>query len=200
MTAEDKKYTNTELSETGAAGGGEEHSAPGMSDEEAGQADLITNGLENRLSPEAINAWRISGSIGSLVYWIIPLVYGAVSIGSSTLPEWPAYLLGVLFLTLTFLEATVIPYIRWKRWSYRVDRHEIDLQRGLFVITRTLIPVKRVQHVDTRQGPVYRQFGLASVTISTAGDVHEIPALSEPVADDLRHKISEYARVAREDL
>jgi uncharacterized protein len=160
----------------------------------------ISNGLENRLSPEAINAWRISGSMGSLVYWIIPLVYGAVSMGSDTLPEWPSYVLGVFFLLYTILEATVIPYIRWKRWSYRVDRHEIDLQRGLFVITRTLIPVKRVQHVDTRQGPVYRQFGLASVTITTAGDVHEIPALSEPVADDLRHKISEYARVAREDL
>ncbi len=152
------------------------------------------------LSPEAINAWRISGALGSLVYWIIPLIYGAVSMGAPGWPEWPSYVLGVLFLTYTLLEATVIPWIRWKRWRYHVDRNEIDLRRGLFIVIRTLIPVKRVQHVDTRQGPVYRQFGLASVTITTAGDTHEIPALSEPVADDLRNKISEYARVAREDL
>ncbi len=152
------------------------------------------------LSTEAINAWRITGALGSLVYWLVPLGYGAVSMGSEDWPHWPGYVLGILFLTYTILEGTVIPYIRWKRWRYKVDQNEIDLQRGLFVVTRTLIPIKRVQHVDTRQGPVYRQFGLASVTVTTAGDTHEIPALSEPVADDLRNTISEYARIAREDL
>ncbi len=152
------------------------------------------------LSPDAINAWRISGALGSLFYWLIPLGYGALSMGGDMWPEWPAYVLGAIFLTYTILEGTVIPWIRWKRWRYHVDRNEIDLRRGLFVVTRTLIPIKRVQHVDTRQGPVYRQFGLASVAVTTAGDTHEIPALSEPVADELRRTISEYARIAREDL
>ncbi len=152
------------------------------------------------LSPEAINAWRIGGALGSLIYWLIPLGYGALAMGGDMWPEWPAYVLGVIFLTFTMMEATVIPWIRWKRWRYHVDHNEIDLRRGLFVVTRTLIPIKRVQHVDTRQGPVYRQFGLASVTVTTAGDTHEIPALSEPVADELRSTISEYARIAREDL
>ena len=152
------------------------------------------------LSPEAINAWRISGGLGSIVYWLIPLGYGALSMGGDMWPEWLAYVLGVIFLAYTILEGTVIPWIRWKRWRYHVDRNEIDLRRGLFIVTRTLIPIKRVQHVDTRQGPVYRQFGLASVAVTTAGDTHEIPALSEPVADDLRRTISEYARIAREDL
>ncbi|MEX0681647.1 MAG: PH domain-containing protein [Balneolales bacterium] len=152
------------------------------------------------LSPEAVNAWRITGAISSMTYWIIPLGYGAVAVGGLGWPEWPAYVLGGLFLMITMLEATFIPYIRWKHWRYNVDRHEIELQRGIFVIIRTLIPIRRVQHVDTQQGPVYRQFGLASVTISTAGDTHEIPALSETVADELRLKISEYARMARDDL
>ncbi len=166
-------------------------------DTESGRGDEYGH---RYLSSEAINAWRITRALGSLVYWIVPLGYGAMVAGSPEWPEWPAYVLGLLFLTYTILEGTVIPYVRWKRWRYRVDRNEIDLQRGIFVVTRTLIPVKRVQHVDTRQGPVYRQFGLASVTVTTAGDTHEIPALSESVADDLRNKISEYARIAREDL
>ena len=152
------------------------------------------------LSSEAINAWRIAGAFGSMVYWMIPLGYGTLTMGASGWPIWPAYVLGIIFFTNTVLQATVIPWIRWKRWRYHVDQNEIDLRRGLFVVVRTLIPMKRIQHVDTRQGPVYRQFGLASVTVTTAGDTHEIPALSEPVADELRNKISEYARVAREDL
>ncbi|MGM0738064.1 MAG: PH domain-containing protein, partial [Bacteroidota bacterium] len=164
------------------------------------EAELRDEHGHRYLSPEAVNAWRISGALGSLVYWLIPLGYGALSMGGDMWPEWPAYVLGALFLSWTLLEGTVLPWIRWKRWRYHVDRNEIDLRRGLFVVTRTLIPIKRVQHVDTRQGPVYRQFGLASVTVTTAGDMHEIPALSEPVADDLRTRISEYARIAREDL
>lgn len=200
MATDNKKNTETNEAVPFNVAGREEPDEPALQGPATVNADHHTKNLESRLSVDAINAWRISGSIGSLVYWIIPIVYGAVSTGNSALPEWPAYLLGIFFLIYTIMEATVIPYIRWNRWSYRVDQHEIDLQRGLFVISRTLIPVKRVQHVDTRQGPVYRQFGLATVTITTAGDVHEIPALSESVADDLRNKISEYARVAREDL
>ena len=151
------------------------------------------------LSPEAINAWRISGFIGSLFYWIIPIGYGIVAIGTP-LPGWPVWVLAALFIIYSISDASWLPWLRWKRWRYRVDQHEIDLQQGIFVVTRTLIPVKRVQHVDTRQGPIYRSFELASVTITTAGDTHEIPALSEPVADELRRTISEYARVAKEDL
>lgn len=183
---------------------GDDPEKPSLQNESKGivePAALITGDKEyHHLSSEAINAWRISHSLGSLFYWIIPVGYGMFSMGSETLPEWPSYLLGILFLAYTLSEATFIPWIRWKRWRYHVDQNEIDLHHGLFVIIRTLIPLKRVQHVDTRQGPLYRSFGLATVTITTAGNTHEIPALSEPVADDLRKKISEYARVAREDL
>lgn len=140
------------------------------------------------LSPEAINAWRISGFMGSLFYWIIPIGYGIVAIGTG-LPGWPVWVLAALFIILTISEASWLPWLRWKKWRYRVDEHEIDLQQGIFVVTRTLIPVKRVQHVDTRQGPIYRSFELASVTITTAGDTHEIPALSESVADEDRKSV-----------
>jgi len=212
MSAGDRNEDpNTEGKPLEAAGEGpESREAPGQKsqqeperkpDEKAEPETELRDEQGHRyLSPEAINAWRISGAIGSLVYWLVPLGYGALTIGGNTWPEWPAYVLGVLFLTYTILEGTVIPWVRWKRWRYHVDHNEIDLRRGLFVVTRTLIPIKRVQHVDTRQGPVYRQFGLASVTVTTAGDMHEIPALSEPVADELRKTISEYARIAREDL
>jgi len=45
-----------------------------------------------------------------------------------------------------------------------------------------------------------RRFGLASVTISTAAGVHEIPALSIEVADELRDKISRLARTYENEL
>jgi membrane protein YdbS with pleckstrin-like domain len=68
------------------------------------------------------------------------------------------------------------------------------------VVHRTLVPLVRVQHVDTVQGPVAKLFRLSAVTVSTAAGTHEIPSLSDDVADQLRDRISAMARQAREQL
>ena len=63
------------------------------------------------------------------------------------------------------------------RWRYEVRESEIELQHGIFIVKRTLIPMVRVQHVDTSQGPILRKYDLAEITISTAATNHTIPAL-----------------------
>ena len=76
-----------------------------------------------------------------------------------------------------FKNLLIFPKIIWERWRYEISEHEIDLCYGLWIRKRTIIPMVRVQHVDTKQGPLMNRFGLASVTISTAAGSHEIPAL-----------------------
>ena len=90
--------------------------------------------------------------------------------------------------------------LRWKRWKYDISEKEIDMLRGIFIKKRTLVPINRVQHVDTRQGPVYRKFGLSSVTISTAATTHEIPALDDETADKVRDTISNLVRKVKGDV
>lgn len=92
------------------------------------------------------------------------------------------------------------PQITWQTWRYEISQEEIDLFRGVFIKKRTLIPMVRVQHVDTKQGPLLRYFGLSTVTISTAAGTHEIPALADQDAALLRDRISELARVVDEDV
>lgn len=154
---------------------------------------------EHTLPRESIKAWRISGGLGTLFFWIVPLILAGIA-WSGDLAWWIVYISALLSIALTVLYSTLIPLIRWKRWRYQVDEHEIDLKHGIFIIRRTLIPVKRVQHVDTRQGPILRKFGLSSVAITTAATTHEIPALDDDTADQVRNKISNFARLAREDV
>ena len=85
-------------------------------------------------------------------------------------------------------------------WRYEVREQEIEIQSGLFVVTRTLIPMVRVQHVDTEQGPILKKYNVANISISSAATVHTIPMLELEEADMLRMKISELARVAEEDV
>ncbi|MEX0778665.1 MAG: PH domain-containing protein [Balneolales bacterium] len=154
---------------------------------------------ENRIDPKAITAWRINGGLSSLFYWLVPIVYGGTA-WDGEWAFWPVYPLAGIAVVYTLLQFTIIPVILWRRWRYQIDENEIDLKHGFFIIRRTLIPVKRVQHVDTSQGPVYRNLKLAKVTIFTAGSTHEIPALSDETADEVRNLISKFAREAQENV
>ena len=85
----------------------------------------------------------------------------------------------------------VVPELRWSRWRYEVRDEEIDLRHGTLRITRTLVPMLRVQHVDTTQGPIDQALGLATVVVHTAAGATTIPALEEahagPAARPHRH-------------
>lgn len=156
---------------------------------------------QHKLSKSAVKAWRISTLIFMLFLFLVPLTLWMYSyFGAGQMSLWLIVSVTVLLVIVAALVILFIPEIRWQRWSYQVDEHEIDLQSGILIITRTLVPIKRVQHVDTRQGPILRSYGLADVTISTAATTHRIPALGEETAEQMRDQISKFARLAKEDV
>lgn len=153
----------------------------------------------HKLTPRAIRVWQWSNSIRSLFFFIIPIVY-AIVFGWDGFHQWVVISFSILVFAYWLLSIFLMPYLSWKNWRYAIDENEIDLKRGVIFKTRTLIPLSRVQHVDTRQGPLLGFYELASVTISTAATTHEIPALDSVLADRVRHQISTYARLAEEDV
>ena len=64
----------------------------------------------------------------------------------------------LLLLLSAFFQLLYFPNIRWKIWRYEVREQEIEIQSGLFIVKRTLIPMVRVQHVDTEQGPILKKY------------------------------------------
>jgi membrane protein YdbS with pleckstrin-like domain len=102
----------------------------------------------------------------------------------------PAALTAFAVLTLVI----AIPTLRWRRWRYEIRSDEVDLQRGIVWVSRTLVPLARIQHVDTRTGPLERGLGLATVVFYTAAGPNQIPELSAPVAGEVRDRIAELAR------
>ncbi|WP_394236596.1 PH domain-containing protein [Niallia oryzisoli] len=154
---------------------------------------------KNRISERALRVWRISGAVISAVFLLLA---GGV-IGLTIFFDWPIWISVtaiILFILSIYFFVILFPSLRWKRWRYEVREQEIELQHGLFVIKRTLVPMVRVQHVDTAQGPILRKYKLASVTVSTAATTHEIPALELSEAEEMRISISRLARVADEDV
>lgn len=154
---------------------------------------------QKRISERGLTVWRISGAI----YSLFSLLLAGGVIALVIVFNWPTWIIAIALIVLLleiYLVVMLIPTLRWKRWRYEVRENEIELQQGVLVIKRTLVPMIRVQHVDTRQGPILRKYQLATVTVSTAATVHEIPALDIGEAEELRLFISKLARVADDDV
>lgn len=154
---------------------------------------------EKRIDSSAIKAWRITSGIwSSLLFVISGGAYTLFYLGF--LPLLFPVILGPVSVLLFGLFVFVLPKFRWKRWYYNVNDKSVDMLRGIVFKKRTVVPINRIQHVDTKQGPVYRKFGLSSINISTAATTHEIPALDEETATQLRNSISELVRQVKEDV
>lgn len=147
-----------------------------------------------RLDPRARLLWRITGvAQTALIALASGGVTAAIFFGSgASFYLWAAPTVLVALAAL-FLVG-VVPTLRWRRWRYEIREDEVDLQRGIVWVSRTLVPLARIQHVDTRTGPLERRLGLATVVFYTAAGPSQIPELSAPVAGDVRDRIAELAR------
>ena len=91
------------------------------------------------------------------------------------------------------------PQLRWARWRYEVRDEEVDLRHGAATVVRTMVPMARIQHVETRRTVVSQLFSTATLVLHTAGGAVRIPALDDPVAEALRDRIAELARTPDDD-
>ena len=147
-----------------------------------------------RLDPRAKLLWRFTGALQAL-----PILLGGAFgsyVLSSGVPLYLAVLPALGALALAVVLIFVLPPLLWRRWRYEIRPLEVDLQRGLLRVTRTLVPMARVQHVDTRRGPLQRRLGLSTVVFYTAAGPNEIPQLAKDTAAEVRDRIAELTRTA----
>jgi hypothetical protein len=140
------------------------------------------------LAPSARWVWGLQWIGGCLV----ALAAGRVAAGA--LPGGGTVLLWALPVAALVAGTPTVPALRWRRWRWEVREREIDLRRGTLRVRRTLIPMARVQHVETTRGVLEQTFGLATVQVHTAAGSHTIPLLREGDAGRLRARIAELAR------
>jgi membrane protein YdbS with pleckstrin-like domain len=164
------------------------------------------------LDKRIIKVWRLSALINVLIWCGLCIIGLAIPVAlahgpyasemAEARPILDIILLALIVFTVLMLVVfvAIVPKIRHIRWRYQVYPEEIDIMRGIIWRTRTIIPLIRVQNVDTKQGPIMRACGLSSVTVSTAAGEHEIPGLANEGADKLRDDVAVLAREAREDV
>jgi uncharacterized protein len=144
----------------------------------------------HRLPPAARTYWRLSLLAQGVPAAVIALAF-APAVAEAGLPGW---LPAAVVLALVLVAAVMVPELRWRHWRYEVRDEEIDLRHGIVTIRRTLVPIRRVQHVDSASGPLQSSFDLATVSFHTAAGATQIPALTRSDAEVVRRRIGELAR------
>ncbi|MDL0122196.1 MULTISPECIES: PH domain-containing protein [Halobacterium] len=129
--------------------------------------------------------WRV------LVFAVV--LAGAAGIGSGVLDVGvsSAAAAVAVFGVVALLGATHA-LLRYRIWRFDVREDTLYIEHGVLVRVRTTVPYVRVQHVDSRRGPLERVLGLGRVVVYTAGsrgaDV-TIPGLSRERAADAQETL-----------
>lgn len=155
--------------------------------------DLV--GPPQTLEAEVQGMWAIQSAVSAAVLGVIAgVVFTLLSPGG-------AWVGGVVFAIGTVL-GIVFAVLRYRIWTYQVRTDSLYLRRGVLTRVNTVAPYVRIQHVDTRRGPLDRVFGLATTVVYTAGsrgaDV-SIPGLTPERADDLQARLKQLAIAAESE-
>lgn len=143
--------------------------------------------------PEEARAYFVVGSLA----WALPAAVGAITVAgalSSEAPDVLVWALRAAAVVVVVAGGVALPVLRWRTWRYEVRDEELDLLRGALVVTRTLIPMTRVQHVDTTRNIIGDLFDVRSVSVHTAAGSNDIPALRPNEAAAIRDRIAQLAR------
>lgn len=161
----------------------------------------IVDQPKEKIDSKALKVWSLNGLInGSILLSVALAIFFFTREATSNFPSyigWGSLLFAIVYL---ILEIFFVPRLKMRYWRYEIRENEIDIQHGILIIKRTLIPMVRVQHVDTEHGPILRHYGLATLRVSTAASNFHIPALRKDIADSLRGEISTLAQVSDEDV
>ncbi len=157
-----------------------------------GQTFKDVDGVLTRVHPNHEKQLRAEGAIAVLVAVIAAVVADAASPLPTGIIVGPVVVLGLIWLWR-------MPHRRFLARGYSLDGDRLRVVRGILFRSDTVVPFGRVQHIDVDRGPLERFFGLATITLHTAGTHNasvKLPGLLHETALAMRDAIR--AHIKRE--
>ncbi|WP_331753368.1 PH domain-containing protein (plasmid) [Streptomyces sp. NBC_00637] len=88
----------------------------------------------------------------------------------------------------------------WQFRGYHLGNEELYVRNGLLNRSLSVLAYARIQEVTVYSGPIQRRFNLATLTVRSAGGSDVIADLDPVVAQQLRDRLTELARLRREPV
>ncbi|MGJ5713454.1 PH domain-containing protein [Staphylococcus auricularis] len=162
-----------------------------------------------RMSPSAKPVMRITGVITSV---ILAILLGSVIVANQFLLHWVGEtvvkwvtIIGIVLIVLMAVYMILIrPIYKYKIFRYDVGDQEITVRKGIWFIKTRRAPYFRIQNLNIEEGPIMRKYGLATLSLSTAGGDLDVTLVPKKEARNLKKRIralkkSDNAVVSNED-
>lgn len=137
------------------------------------------------LDPAYKSLLRVQLAIAALVLLV------AATIAEIAIPGWTGAV-WIPALAVVAYALIRVPLRRYNARGYSLAGERLRVVRGVFFRADTVVPFGRVQHIDVGQGPLERAFGLATLTVHTAGTHNasvSLPGLKHADATGMREDI-----------
>ncbi len=130
-------------------------------------------------------------TIGSLILYIGLIV--AIVIPASFYEHEVIKLLIIIALAIPVILALIfnfiLPWFVYKLHGYEHNEDYVVIQKGVVFRRKDYIPIKRIQHIESFQGPVQALFKIHTLMIYTAGSNDMIVGISSEAVEPLIHSI-----------
>lgn len=159
------------------------------------ESDSPTPHSMKPLHPSVRTVWRISlGLTWGLITTGVAIfeIFRFLGDGSWFLPTGVTTLLLFVF---TVVSVTIVPSLRYRFWRYELMADELHLQRGILNRIRTIVPLRRIQHLDVSQNVLEKEFDLGKLIVHTAGSRSSdvvLPGLHIEEAEGLRDRLKDF--------
>lgn len=157
-------------------------------------ADRLGDDRTRSLDDAIRTVWRIKLA-GLLLLVLLPVLFYDLTVLFSPDPWLPFGLLSGTALVVGTMYTLLWPRLRYRSWRFALWPEELYREHGVITHVRTVVPLRRIQHVDVTQDLLEREFALGRLVVHTAGSRSSdvvIPGLPLPEAERIRDEIKRF--------
>ena len=120
------------------------------------------------LDPAAKRVWTIKGILGWGILLPVSATVDVILFFSNNDSFLPGLWTGLLFI-VCISWVLVIPKLRYRYWRYELREEDLYAVRGIWNRVQTIVPLRRIQHLDVEQDLIEGNYDIARLVVHTAG-------------------------------
>lgn len=147
------------------------------------------------LAPAIRTVWTIQYAVGTTLLVLASAAFEITRLFGEAERAIPPGVVTLGLFALGLALTLGVPRLRYRFWRYELSEEELYVEHGIWNRVRTIVPLRRIQHLDVTQNILEREHELGKLIVHTAGSQSSdvvVPGLPMEEAERLRDVMQRY--------